>query len=148
MKRQRLELVTCVSLVAYAAIVLLGQAVHWIPGLGCHCHTGGAISRSVATANAALAIEARFTPSSDNGVFQRSASHTRIDRGTVIVSDRHCPVCHWFSMSQQQAQPVQLAVEVAALSSSRLPVCEVRHLTHGSILPRGPPLLLASPYIL
>ena len=143
MKRRRLELVTCVSLVGYAAIVLAGQSVHWIPGWGCHCHSAWGTVNRAATVNGSFvtAIEISAARSSDTSrrTSRPNTLRTPDERGTVTGSDRDCPICHWFSMAQQQTRPVHLAVEVAALSSARLPVCEVRTLTRGSILPRGPP---------
>ena len=146
MKRQRLELVTCASLVAYAAIVLAGQALHWLPGWGCHCHSGRSLSRSAPNTDAAfmVAIGTSAAPNAERCGFQRNSLRTRIEPGTFVEADRYLPACHWFSIAQQHAQPVRFAVEVAALSSLSLPDCEVWNLNHGSIFPRGPPLLLVS----
>jgi hypothetical protein len=148
MKRQSIELAACVSLVAYAAIVLAGQAVHWIPGVGCHRHSRWATARSVATMNDTLATEtespvARYHDAGTQSL-QHTSSHTRTDRDTTIGTSRRCPMCHWFSMAQWQALPVQLAGKVVVLRPLRLPTCEVRNLTLGAILPRGPPLDFAS----
>ena len=146
MKRQRLELVTCASLVVYAAIVLAGQALHLLPGWGCHCHSGLSLSRSALDTDAAFmgAIETFVAPDTERCGFQRSSLQARIEPGTFTETDRSCPACHWFSIAQQNVQPVRFAFEVTALSSLSLPDCGGWDLAQGSILPRGPPLLLVS----
>ena len=146
MRRQHLELVTAASLITYAAIVLVGQAAHWIPGFGCNCHQSRAFSRSVVATNGALvsAVESRLARYSDAVAPSLNRTTLPDQRHTAIESDGDCAICQWFSMAKQPTPSVDLLLEGAALSSFTLPTSEVGHRTRSSALPRGPPLRPAS----
>lgn len=146
MHRQRLELVACVCLVAYATIVLAGQAVHWLPGLGCECHATSVAFYRVVTAGDALATQTVFLAKFDDRVNDPDFRYTplRLTLSTTIESNNKCPTCHWFSMAQQQALSVKLALDDQILGTLTRPTCEPGYRTLRALLPRGPPLGFAS----
>ncbi len=144
MKRQYVEIVTCVSLVAYAVIVLAGQAAHLIPGLGCHCHSGWRQSPRVEAINHAILAKLDSLVGQNSGVqlplgdaaTKRSANECN----EAIDSNDGCPICDWFALAQQMAAPADNSFVTHFVRSSIPRVISVRRESVRGVLPRGPPL--------
>lgn len=143
MKRQYVESVTCVCLIVYAAIVLIGQAGHWIPGLGCHCHIGNVATHIGTSSRFEELIESPILMNSDTGARQGSISRQPVKHARSIKSDGHCPICNWFVVAQERPQPVLFVVDTAGLFPVGLTNRKVWYLTPVSTFARGPPFELA-----
>ena len=144
MNRQYGKIVACASLVAYAVIVLAGQASHLIPGVGCHCHSGWRTSQRVAAVNRAFAASVDSLVGRQLGVgkkqAKRIANAQRFASDAAFGSNDDCPICHWFSLAQQAVEPIDNAIAYRTVRSFIPSVQHIYCRSLHSALARGPPL--------
>ena len=144
MKRQYIETVACLSLVAYAALVLAAQAAHWIPGWGCGCHKTWNVSTEIGSIDLIAAdYSARSNPQPECGSSDESFQPSRIqtDDSAAVAEHGDCLLCVWFSMAQENLRPPsELTTDAPYLFEAPFLIRDLQELQIGSVLPRGPPL--------
>ena len=128
MKNRYLELVAFLSLITYLALVAAGQALHSIPGCGCHHY--------LKTSNSDASFN---TPSNPHENICEVLFKSRSNRRTE-ESPNGCLVCHWFSMAQQPILATTSAYDSAAARLAVRIKSTLRGFVSFNILPRGPPV--------
>jgi len=138
MQRQFVEAVALASIVVYATIAVSGDVLHAMTGLDCRCH----VSRDFASRQydtEAMQLKCRSCEVA-LGVAHRCGESSGSPSNDAVRGQDHCPICHWFSMAQQEAAALRLDAYSEGQDGWCWPGVAARQTWVRSVGARGPPL--------